>query len=254
MSTYDLDTFLFWTFRQITLLMGAIYQSSNPKTKEDPRRLIFDKQKEFLGQLKHVWRMQIQDEQDRLLKEYPFFDSIGNYCNHMDINYIRVCNCSADDLKKVISEYLHLYFKNEVQKPVLTIYSESSYQFVILLDKNMNLTRILQLTHFIALSAEKITSCAYLTLESKEERERVCIFKKEGNPDYDSIFLQVGIDTFRISIAAIDPNSQIKLIKNKQNDRYMIIPDSPRAEYETGVWDKDKLDNYSFTNPIIITP
>ncbi|MFA6778781.1 MAG: Imm63 family immunity protein [Paludibacteraceae bacterium] len=253
MSTYDQDTFLFWTFRQITLLMGALYQSSHQKTKEDPRRLIFDKQKELLGRLKYTWRMQIQDEQDKLIKEYPFTDKIDDHCNHMDINYIRVCNISASDLKSVLTDYLHLYFHNQDEKPVLTIYGESSFQHIAILDKSMSLYRILQLTHFLSLSGAGRTPCAYLTLESREERERVAIFSQEGDSVYDFIYLQIGIDTFKISIGATDPNTQIKLVKDPSSGRYTISPVFPKAKIRTEISSKDKIDNYSITNPIQVT-
>jgi hypothetical protein len=72
--TDKLDDLLYWIFADVTFSMSSDYELKNRIEDKDCRRIMFDKQKELLGQLNQNWRQREDAEHQRILKNSPFDD------------------------------------------------------------------------------------------------------------------------------------------------------------------------------------
>ncbi|TGK61513.1 hypothetical protein EHQ27_05905 [Leptospira wolffii] len=74
LSTKDLDEFLYWVFRYISLKMAIRYELENREANLDSRRKRFAEQRRILTLLNLDWEGKIQEEQNQILKENPYDD------------------------------------------------------------------------------------------------------------------------------------------------------------------------------------
>ncbi len=85
-TTDQLDDLLYWIFADVTFSMAADYELKNRIEDKDCRRIMFDKQEEFLGKLNENWRLKEKAEHQSILKRHPFDDLAGlraTYCGQL---------------------------------------------------------------------------------------------------------------------------------------------------------------------------
>jgi hypothetical protein len=70
--TDQLDELLFWIFAPVTFWMASQYELEHRNTSQDSRRIMFSKQLELLGQLSEKWKVQEQEEHQRILRVAPY--------------------------------------------------------------------------------------------------------------------------------------------------------------------------------------
>ena len=73
-STLDLDELLYWVFADMAFSMATSYELKNRIEDQDCRRIIFQGQLELLEMLSPQWAARQIQEQEKILKKYPFDD------------------------------------------------------------------------------------------------------------------------------------------------------------------------------------
>lgn len=75
LTTFDLDALLYRVFRSVTFHLSCAYELAHRVETQDGRRLTFQHQVELLSQLSKSWGERQAQEQQRILRDYPFDDS-----------------------------------------------------------------------------------------------------------------------------------------------------------------------------------
>lgn len=73
-STLDEDRLLYWIFEGVTFSMACAWEVRNRLPGRDPRRLIFRRQVELLGQLHGSWRVWGEARIGEILSRHPYQD------------------------------------------------------------------------------------------------------------------------------------------------------------------------------------
>lgn len=98
-TTDTLDTLLYWIFSGVTFSMACDYEVNHRIEDKDCRRMIFEKQEEWLGILNDAWREKELNEHEAIVKHYPFDDLAGlraAYCRQL-----RKQGYSEDQIKEL---------------------------------------------------------------------------------------------------------------------------------------------------------
>jgi hypothetical protein len=85
-TTNNTDELLYLIFSSVTFSMAMAFELKNRIEDKDCRRIIFEKQAEFLGILSETWREKIATEHKQTLKDHPFDDLAGlraTYCGRL---------------------------------------------------------------------------------------------------------------------------------------------------------------------------
>lgn len=85
-TTDELDTLLYWIFKDVTFSMACSYELKNRIEDKDCRRIMFEKQEELLGILNDVWKQKRKEEHRSILEQHPFDDLAGlraSYFRHL---------------------------------------------------------------------------------------------------------------------------------------------------------------------------
>ena len=85
-TTDELNTLLYWIFKDVTFAMACSYELKNRIEDKDSRRIMFEKQEELLGILNDVWKQKQKEEHGSILEKHPFDDLAGvraSYFRHL---------------------------------------------------------------------------------------------------------------------------------------------------------------------------
>lgn len=85
-TTDELDTLLYWIFKDATFSIACNYELKNRIENKDCRRIMFEKQEELLGMLSDVWKQKQKEEHRSTLEKHPFDDLAGlraSYCRDL---------------------------------------------------------------------------------------------------------------------------------------------------------------------------
>jgi Immunity protein 63 len=75
-QTTRLPRLMYWIFETITDRMGFAYANEHRDPKNDPRRLIFQKQMELLEKLRVQWKDLKEQEINEILERHPYRDEV----------------------------------------------------------------------------------------------------------------------------------------------------------------------------------
>ena len=85
-TTDELNTLLYWIFKDVTFAMACNYELKNRIEDKDCRRIMFEKQEELLGMLSDIWKQKQKEEHRSTLEKHPFDDLAGrraSYCRDL---------------------------------------------------------------------------------------------------------------------------------------------------------------------------
>ena len=73
-KTTEIQELLYWIFKSVTFDMACDYELAHRVKGQDFRRLLFQKQIEFLNILDSGWATQMKKEKEQILEKHPFVD------------------------------------------------------------------------------------------------------------------------------------------------------------------------------------
>jgi Immunity protein 63 len=73
-KTTEIEELLHWIFKGVTFSMACDYEVAHRIEGQDFRRLLFQKQIEFLNILDSGWATQMKKEKEQILEKHPFVD------------------------------------------------------------------------------------------------------------------------------------------------------------------------------------